>query len=86
MALESEDCLKNGIELHGNILPPLTAPMCLCRVKLYSFEGTKDFLIFHCNTEHSLLRGMFDITCPDVLNRNILSLSGPKNVPCTCFP
>lgn len=55
MALESEDCLKNDIELYGKTLPPLTAPMCFCRVKLHSFEGTKDFLIFHCNTEHSLL-------------------------------
>lgn len=55
MALEYEDYLKNGIELHGKTLPPLTAPMCLCRIKLHSFEGTKDFLIFRCHTEHSLL-------------------------------
>lgn len=55
MALESEDCLKNGIELHGKTLSSLTAPMRFCRINLHSFEGTKDFSIFRCNTEHSLL-------------------------------
>lgn len=78
MAVEYEDCLKNGIELHGKTFPPLIVLMCFCRTKLDSFGGTSERFFNLSAVILSIpssikFKGMFDTTCFNVLSRNIES-------------